>query len=360
MTTMDYYGCIFYDASSESGMPPGYTLTASELEGVCDLMTGCPLTFEHRGIEDAVDASFEALGDVNGVSRRLLMMNGSSRPVGVVLWAGVIDDGSGAAMFAVSRDKYPRVSAMLLGPLKSVSLTTADFSDGRKIPIELSLCNFPARPNSWIMWRTSDLERAMAYKRLPGFGGKPEIAMAAAPMKTDGDAPKAEEENPFKLVLAKLSAEDRALVEGRFTEVVGALEGSESSKKELASQLKELESASEADKAMLKEQIDLFLQNAAPATTPGYGLERCGQSLVDSSSAPEMRRSLDRMLTVANRRFAQLAADASDEQRSSKRQRVVPEAAPEVTAASASAAAAAPAPAKPQSALERAFAMTFN
>ena len=68
------------------------------------------------------------------------MMNGSSRPVGVVLWAGVIDDGSGAAMFAVSRDKYPRVSAMLLGPLKSVSLTTANFSDGRKIPIENFRC----------------------------------------------------------------------------------------------------------------------------------------------------------------------------------------------------------------------------
>jgi hypothetical protein len=355
---MDYYGCVFYDASSESLMPPGYALNGVELAEVCDLMTGCPLTFEHRGIEDAVDDSFEALGDVHGVSRRLLMMRGSSRPVGVVLWAGVIADGSGAAMFAVSRDKYPRVSAMLLGPLKSVSLTTADFVDGRRVPIELSLCNFPARPNSWIMWRTSDLERAMAYKRLPGFGGK--LTMAAAPMKTTPETETAET-NPFKLVLAKLSDEDRALVEGRFTDVVASLEGSESSKADLSTKLQELEAASEADKAMLKEQIDLFLQNASPATSTGYGLERCGQSLIDSTSAPEMRRSLDRMLTVANRRFAQLAADVSSDQRSAKRQRVAPAAAEAPAVTSASAGAAAPAAEPPKgSALERAFARTFN
>lgn len=353
---MDYYGCIFYDASSEESMPPGYTLTPLELSSVCSMMTGCPLTFEHRGIEAAVDMADE----IDGVSRRLQMLRGSSRPVGVVLSAHVTSDGSGAAMFAVSRDKYPRVSAMLLGPLKSVSLTTADFPDGRKIPIELSLCNFPARPNSWILWRTSDLERAVAYKSLPDSGANLTMASSSdEPMKT------APETNPFKLVLAKLSDEDRALVEGRFTEVVSTLEGAETEKTSLESQLRELETASEADKAMLKEQIDLFLENASPATTPGFGLERCGKSLIDSTSAPEMRRSLDRMLTVANRRFAQLAADASGDQRTPKRQRISasassePASAPVVTSASASAAAAEP-EAPPRSALERAFAMTFN
>jgi hypothetical protein len=349
---MDYYGCIFYDASSVGSMPPGYALTPDELESITRMMTGCPITFEHRGIETAV----EAVGNVANVGRQLQMMRGSSRPVGVVLSGFVTRDGSGAAIFAVSRVKYPRVSAMLLGPLKSVSLTTANFENNQKVPIELSLCNFPARPNSWIMWRTSDLERAMAYKRLPHFGAK--VTMASAEMNTEPET------NPFKLVLAKLSDEDRALVEGRFTDVVKTLEGSESSKEKLESQIKELEAASEADKAMLKEQIDLFLQNASPATTPEYGLERCGKSLIDSSSAPEMRRSLDRMLTVANRRFAQLAADVSGDQRTSKRQRItasepIPEEAPvAVTAASASAAAADVEP--PKSALERAFAMTFN
>lgn len=346
-------------------MPPGYTLTRSELVSVSAQMTGCPLTFEHRGIESAVDLSVDALGDVHGVSRRLQMMRGSSRPVGVVLSAFVTASGSGVAVFAVSSARYPRVTAMLLGPLKSVSLTTADFDDGRKVPIELSLCNFPARPNSWIMWRTSDLERAMAYKRLPDFGGK--VTMAAAPMNTKAEAnPEAEETNPFKLVLAKLSDDDRALVESRFTDVVKSLESSETSNKTLSGQLHELESASEADKAMLREQIDLFLENAGPATAPGHALDRCGKSLIESQSAPEMRRSLDRMLTVANRRFAQLAADASSDQRASKRQRVAPEAAaaPVVTAASASKAAAPePVPAAAaddgKSALERAFAMTF-
>ena len=347
-------------------MPPGYALSGPELAAVCGLMTGCPLTFEHRGIVNAVDSAFEATGDVSGVSRRLLMMEGSSLPVGVVLWAGVDEvSGSGRAIFAVSRRKYPRVAAMIRGPLKSVSLTTATFDDGRLLPVELSLCNFPARPDSWIVWRTNSLERAMAYKRLCDFGDSsvPSLIMASAPMKTATE--EVPEVNPFKLVLAKLSDEDRALVEGRFTDVVSSLEGSEASKAALASQLKELENASEADKAMLKEQIDLFLENASPAAVPGHGLERCGQSLIESTSAPEMRRSLDRMLTVANRQFAKLASSVSNGERASKRQRVADKGkAPAVTAASAPAAAAAAAPAvdvpSGASALERAFAATFN
>ena len=283
-------------------------------------------------------------------SQHLQALTPVQRPVGVVVAAYVDAAGRAWAVGAINRTAYPRLCQTIIeGTLKSVSLTTVQLENGPPHPLELSLCSFPARPASNIVWCTESAQKARTYKRHAEQRATdtPATMEATPPVQVDTPA------NPFTAALDKLSPEDRAVIEARFEEIVGKYDVTAASATQLQGQLDEISKAAEADKAMLKQQVDLFLENTAADTYKGYGMQACAKSVMDSTNANEMRRAVDRMLTVANREFANRAAGT---QRSD-----AGEAPPKRSRAAAPrpkqpAVAVAP----PQSALQRAFAATFD
>jgi hypothetical protein len=320
------------------------------------LLASC--RFEHAGISEAVETAMREGESPKMASQHLSKLKPVQRPLGVVVAAYIDASGRGWAIGAINSRAYPRLCETILGgTLKSVSLTTVKLEEGPPHPLELSLCSFPARPGSNIVWCTESVQKAMTYKRQAETRAHTldttmEEANKAAPMQTETPV------NPFTAALDKLSPEDRAVIESRFEEIVGKYDLTQASATSLQEKLEEITKAAEADKAMLKQQVDLFLENTKSDAYKGYGMESCAKSVMDSTNANEMRRAVDRMLTVANREFASrgMAAKApvvADQRMTGgeatpKRSRVEPEpVAVESTPA-------------PQTALQRAFAATFN
>lgn len=283
-------------------------------------------------------------------SQHLQALAPVQRPVGVVVAAYTDAAGRAWAVGAINRAAYPRLCETIIeGTLKSVSMTTVQLESGPPHPLELSLCSFPARPGSNIVWCTASAQKAMTYKRHAEQRATHTPATMEAvptpPPQVDTPA------NPFTAALDKLSPEDRAIIEARFEEIVGKYDVTAASATQLQGQLDEISKAAEADKAMLKQQVDLFLENTNADAYKGYGMQACAKSVMDSTNANEMRRAVDRMLTVANREFANRAAGApvaraAGGESPPKRSRAAPSSKQPVAA--------------PQSALQRAFAATFS
>lgn len=271
------------------------------------------------------------------------------RPVGKITCAYTDQNGSGWAVAAVDERAYPRLCAGILhGSLKSVSLTTYR-AGNRVVPVEISVCTFPARPGSWVQWATRSLQKVVAYKRSAAEYTN-SITMEPAPT------------NPFLDILGKLDPTDRAIIETRFTEVMARLNEQETATCGLEAQVGTLRAASTADKAMLAEQVKLFMEGAGKAYAEPYGLQSCASTICNSDDATEVRRAVDRMLTVANRSHMDtFSPRAHTGMAPQKRARSEPARAEPVPTQAAAVPAVVPeANVDQRSPLQRAFSATFN
>ena len=301
---------------------------------------------------EAAAKSLKTAGTFRGVHQAFnTLPQPVMRPVGKVLFGYVDRAGSGWAVACVNELTHPRLCVSILaGSLKSVSLTTC--VEGTIMPLELSLCTFPARPGSWVAWATRSLQTAVSYKLLAAARGTP-VTMEPVPAA----APKSA--NPFKDILGKLDPADRSIIEARFTEVMATLDGREKDATHLKTQLDSMRVASAADKVMLAEQIKLFMSGAGAKYSEPYALRSCASTICDSNDANDVRRAVDRMLTVANRAHADSfnpnRAAVSGEAPSKRARFAAPAA---EVAAPPAVEAAVPVP-DDRSPLQRAFANTF-
>lgn len=248
--------------------------------------------YEHLGIEEAVIKSVTETAKICAVTERLeTMSQPEQRPVGIVTTAYMDLGGSAWAIFAIDSGRYPRLTASIAaGTLKCVSLTSY-VNNTIVVPLELSLCTYPARPKSHITWKTQSAERAVAYKlRRAGWPKGPTMEISAPAT-----------ESPFKKALETLSPENRALIEARFSEVMGKLETEEQAGAQMKTRMDSMVVASQADRKMLEDQIAIFMKGPGANYAAPYSLETCAQALLTSDNADEVRRAVDRMITVANR-----------------------------------------------------------
>ena len=276
------------------------------------------------------------------------MDDAAKHPVGTVALAFCSCNTSLWATIAIARTRFPRLCAMIeTAGLRAVSLTTIKGGDAGVIPVELTLCNFPARPKSNIVYTCDTLTAAVSYKQKLINAPTTLHTMEAVPTPT----------NPFHSALANLDPEARAVVEARFTEIVNKLELQEASRQKLEQDVESMTQAAEADKALLKHQIDEFLGNVGD-TYKSYNLGNAGERLLNSSNVADMRRAMDSMLVVANRAFLDLRTSSTTPQVQKRIRVEEPAEAPMEVATPLAEPAKEPAPiADP---LARAFAATFN
>ena len=251
------------------------------------------------------------------------MKEAVKRPVGIAINWFFDNNGSLYTTFIINDIFFPRVSNMIVaGALKSVSLTTIETTNQLLKPIELTLCNFPARPKSKIHCCFSTIDLAVTYKQKLERGEATHITMEPA---KEMDTEPTEMPNPFEAILNDMSPENRAIIEGRFTEVVKKLNVTEASAQKLNLTVEQMTKAAEADKAMLKNQVDQFISNCGE-NYPAYNLSAVGKRIVDSENSAELRRAIDSVLVVANRQFAEMKAfsPSPPDQRQAKRAKVEP------------------------------------
>lgn len=266
--------------------------------------------------------------------------------------------GSGWAVMAIDETRRPALcAAVTTGSLKSVSLTSITSHD-KQVPLELSLCAFPARPGSTVGWQTNDLQKAVAYKHNHERGEK-------TPIMEPVEATQAPAATRIERALAGIaSEEDRALIQARIVDVVTSLQQEEAKSARLTGEIESLTVASKQDKAVLEAEVKRFMENTGAKYKAPYALESCAQSIVNSNDANEMRRAIDRVLTVANRAHAERVTAAPTERLSTgeahgKRARQA-EPKPAQAPVAAAPVASAVAPVDNRSPIQRAFANTFK
>lgn len=173
----------------------------------------------------------------------------------------------------------------------------------------------------------------------------------------------ATEPTMLEKVLDSLKDEDKSIIAARLTEMMERLDAEKAradSAEKLSSErqeelvaasakLKAAEEQSAANVGLLKQQVDILMQNLDAATIDNYALqaERC-KPLLESDDPNAIRRTVDRLLCAANHTLMQRKANLVAASSSRKRKAEVEEAEDvEMTPT-------------PQSALSRAMASTFT
>lgn len=252
---------------------------------------------------------------------------------------------------AVIPTEFPSVEFMIKkGALRGLSLTHID---GPNTPLEVSLCHEPARPGCHIKLISERLKQAVSYKRLLMQGvTEPKVfetIMAA-------------EKTMLETVLDELPEDKRAIVAARMAEMVEQCDkqkaradeaekahASEAEKLVAATEkLKKAESQADANVGLLKQQVEILMQNLDAATIDNFAVqaERC-TPLLESDDPNAIRRTVDRLLCAANHTLMQRKASLVTASR--KRKAEVEEVEEDVEMAPT-----------PQSALSRAMASTFT
>ena len=198
------------------------------------------------------------------------------------------------------------------------------------------------------------LNKALQYKRAVEQGAtEPDVfetIMAAS------------EPTMLEKVLENLKDEDKTLIAARMEEMVKLLDA-EKARADTAEQsiaqkeeelvaasakLKAAEDQSAANVGLLKQQVDILMQNLDAATIDNYALQadRCAP-LLESDDPNAIRRTVDRLLCAANHTLMQRKASLVT---ASRKRKAEPEEVEDVEMAAPT----------PQSALSRAMASTFT
>ena len=338
------------------GADPEYRLSREEIGALTPQLLGVPVTYDHTGIHDAIDTLEDVGFGVSKVSVAKAMLMASKdrpeqRPLGIVTDAWVSGNGDGMCAF-YTVGKAPR-SLIDAGSLASVSLTHIA---EQMQPLELSLCNVPARPGSRVVLSASRDVDVAAYKARSLQQPKPIANMADAQM-TDAasvGAPAADASSTKRLTfdeaLATVPEEVRAVLATGLEKMKSDLVVAS---KELEEQKKKAEAAKtradiqNTDAVILEDQLKRMLA-AMPEQYQDMYMKTV-PSLLKGFSSGNPQHAMDAAVrTVMCASRAIQLRDFSDDGFGSKRQRTVAGSVATETAAAAAAetpvvAAAAPA-----------------
>lgn len=330
------------------GCEPRYQLSHSDTKTLASRMIGIPVTYDHRGIESAlkiVDAAGAPLTKPN-VMRGLAKASEADpkqRPIGLVQDAWVAANGDGMCTFSVQGEAAK--SMIEAGNLGAVSLTHVA---GSLQPLELSICNVPARPGSKVVFKSiAGPQQAAAYKAytlqrsqtaaaetpatiMPETRSSsstlaaPPVAAAAAaaavPSQKDAAAPDVVAASNAKMTLqqalALLPEEARATLADKFSAQADNLTKASAELKDAKDKLKVTEDFNKTECALLTEQLNLLLAQMPDDLRKMYSPNV--PKLVDSFASGDPRACMDaafRTITCASRalqiRDATAAASAA-------------------------------------------------
>lgn len=347
----------------------GTNISATDIHKIAAGMVGAPVTYEHAGVAaaaDVPDPASEAIGPgtrsaLHNIGRDTFYKTGNAsamamEPIGVVTGAWVDSAGAGHCTGRIKND-YPG-AAGLVRDKKLHGLSLSHF-DGETNAVEVTLTSDPARPGCHVA--TSDVLELPAYMRKHRGGAKQKGApstMASPDLTTDAamadltvPAPVPPvTQSPLAAILAKMSPEDRNVLQARFEEM-------DSVAVTATARAKTLESSA-TDAEILRDQIKQVTDQLSEAERRQYnlGLEAISEQMM-SSNPDRVRRGADRLLMACSRKM--MMQQHQPEEMGSKRARVEEPAPVQQSFAPPPVAAAAAAPAM-SDVLRRALAETYE
>lgn len=277
-------------------LPPGYALSRAELQKMAPRAAGIPFTFEHAGIMDAAESILASNEKFSSANMRytlagLAKSNPERASIGTItaFWEAasgawyvniVVDDTAGdAIIWLIAR-----------GHCRGVSLTHIKDPIGL-IPLEVSLCKYPARDRCYIYKAFRRPFEAQEYMRGLQAGV---ITDPSTTMDTTEEVPASQPLSKMEQALATLSPEHRKLIEDRLvaasTKMQRAIEEKEKAVK-----------ASTITESNLKAQVGVLKAHIDPEILSNCHIDN-EEYLKDlySDNANDVRRTLDRVLIAAN------------------------------------------------------------
>jgi hypothetical protein len=224
---LNFVAVVHPPTSQGHSLPEAYTLTHEQLRGVATAVVGAPITFEHKGIFQAVDRTNGENGQLATREKivaeldRAGSVNGECSPIGKVLAAVLVEPAGGLHVLFKLDPYLSAVEQLILdGHLTGVSLTHS-VQNGRVVPLEVSLTVDPARAHSFIVYSTKDDIAALEYLRKLGSGDitdyssqlrKPTRIMAASNESVQQNAGPTADQMLFDAVSAHPDPENRVLL----------------------------------------------------------------------------------------------------------------------------------------------------
>lgn len=268
MTTEQTYYVAVWAPHNTPNAEPEFKLNPGEIETLTGQLVGVPVTYDHVGIHDAINTLEDVGYGVSKVSVARAMLVASKdrpeqRPLGIVTDAWVDGGGNGVCAFYTTGNAS--MSLIKAGALSSVSLTHVA---ERMQPLELSLCNVPARPGSRVLFSAKSDKEVAAYKARsllkPQKAIQQSLKMAAVPMNTEAtDANTAPAKAlTFDEALTQVPEEVRSVLadglEKLRADLITASKELEESKKE-AEAAKTREAIQNTDAVILEDQLKRLL-----------------------------------------------------------------------------------------------------
>ena len=307
-----YYVGVYYPQKLSDNGVPGYILSPSSLRVVAEKLVGCPITFEHAGIEQAAEklgskpsstAVIQALQTQSKKTNDL-----TQRPVSVISDAYQNANGEWLCVFAIDVNLFPRLVAMICGgSLTGLSLSHFESSAGAPpVPLEVSLCQQPARPGCYM--RAVALPSLTAVKLYKAF----DLSMAQSERRhlctmsadnTSKSAPAtAAADNDIHTALEAMTEKQRSLVSAALDSMQKRITAAEKSAKEATEENEVMKNAAAIDKQLLRSQIESFMTFIGEDNSRKFGIttKSLNDQLLNSDSPDHMRRCVDRMLMCCN------------------------------------------------------------
>lgn len=290
---------VYHPRPGKHSLPGEYDLPRKRLQKMP--IGNIPVTIEHQGIREATAsvqaAKLELSAATVGAALDILgLQYPHKRPVGVVLtnWEG--HDHRWYCMIALDTASVPVIALLIrLGALRGVSLTHVN---GTGLPLELSLCVRPARPECHIIRLSNSLPSQLKYMRELII--RTTMSAAAAP-------------SALEKILSSLSEEDRQLVSARFADLVKAVDGA---KQEADAARAEAEEAAKQQKSndvnvdVVAKQIQMMAEQLNPELKATYYCEP--ENLINdikSMDPTQLLRATDRMICACTKQMMDLRAD---------------------------------------------------
>lgn len=317
------------------GAAAAYQLSSTDSRVLCERMRGCPVTYAHSGIHEALDI-VDQVGVPLTKTNVVRAMEQSSveaprrRPLGLVTDAWVAANGDAMCTFYT---QSAAANALITGGnLGSVSLTHVAESMN---PLELSICNAPARPGSKVIESNISEEVAARYKArtlkdTSTSTAMPKETVVAAAKSTPAAAPSPPTAPTVSEALAQLPEAVQAVLAEKMKELTEQytlknqeLIAASSRLTEAEKRLKLTDAFMKTESDILKDQLQMLL-NACPdsvkqmysATIP---------NLVDGFASGDPRATMDaavRTVMCASRALQiRSTSDVADEARPLKRAR---------------------------------------
>jgi hypothetical protein len=276
----------------------GFALSAEELCDIQRRLPGCPITYEHAGIEEASSR----MGMLPTATATIKTLNKCAQesgdmkkcPVGIVQSAFFCADGGLVCCFVINSNAFPRMCTIIDSKLlRGLSLT--HFHGNVVVPLEVSLCSAPARPECFVTFFGNSAKDILWYKARRCAARITPVMTTTAPPAA---APAA---TTMKALLESLQPSERDLIAAALDTFKSKIAEETSKNAELQAQHDALTKANAVDKSMLESQVQAFLGAVGPSTASQFGLEpsTCAQNI--NSENPEIvRRQIDRMLMCCN------------------------------------------------------------